>query len=352
MNQTVGWMNLFRNAKLRLMPAQLWYKFSFGKEGIMIYIQYLILAALVVALAVKLSYYVDALDKKTHLSGAFIGGVLLAAVTSLPELFTALTAVLALDKPQLVQGDILGSNVFNLCVIAGLLLFYSKDYMNAKLSKSHRSTLWYGLAMYVCAFFAIIKPIDINLGFININLMTLAIIVIYAINVKFMKSDDSAENENEDDCPLSVKQVIVRFILCSVSLVGVSVLLTHVTDSISHDLNLGSTVAGAIFLGIATSLPELSASVNLVRIKNYNASFGNIVGSNLFNFTILCFADILYTKGGIYINESQVMNLLMFGAISSVFALGLLKFQKQRAIILSCSVLILVSYALSIILSM
>lgn len=318
----------------------------------MLYIQYVVLAILVVVLAVKLSFYVDVLDRKTKLSGAFIGGVLLAAVTSLPELFTALTAVLALDKPQLVQGDILGSNVFNLCVIGGLLLFYSRGYMKAKLSRSHRSTLWYGLAMYACAFMAILAPIDINLGIINVNLMTILIIVIYAVNVKFMQSDGSADNENEDTCTLTVKQVGVRFVLLAIALVGVSILLTHVTDQISHELNLGSTVAGAVFLGIATSLPELSASINLVRIGNYNASFGNIVGSNLFNFTILCFADILYTKGGIYLYENQVMNLLIFGVISSILTLLLIKFKKSRPIILTCSALILVSYVLSIALSM
>lgn len=316
------------------------------------YIEYIVLAALVVILAVKLSYYVDALDKKTKLSGAFIGGVLLAAVTSLPELFTALTAILVLDKPQLVQGDILGSNVFNLCVIAGLLLFYSRGYMKAKLSNSHRSTLWYGLIMYLFAFLAILKPIDINLGFININLMTILIMIVYAINVKFMKNDESAENESEDNIDLSVKQVVLRFVVCSLLLVAVSVLLTQVTDRISHDLNLGATVAGALFLGIATSLPELSASVNLVRIGNYNASFGNIVGSNLFNFTILCFADVLYTRGGIYIFENQVVNLIVFGALSSVFTLCIIKFKQKRGIILSASVAILVSYVLSIALSM
>ena len=80
----------------------------------MLYLEYIVLAALVVFLSVRLSYYVDCLDKKTNLSGAFIGGVMLAAVTSLPELFTSLTAVLALDQPDLVQGNVLGSNIFNI----------------------------------------------------------------------------------------------------------------------------------------------------------------------------------------------------------------------------------------------
>ena len=220
----------------------------------MIYGLYVILAIAVVLLAIRLSYYVDVMDRKTNLSGAFIGGVLLAAVTSLPELFTALTAVLALDQPQLVAGDILGSNIFNLCVIGALVLFFHKSYKSASLSKSHRTTLLYGLAMYALALCAILYPIEIEIGVLHFNVMSLVIFIGYGINVAFMKGDDSAQNENEDDCPLSLRQVVVRFLLYSVALVSVSVLLTHVTDAIAKELQLGATVAGAIFLGVATSL--------------------------------------------------------------------------------------------------
>lgn len=318
----------------------------------MIYLTYVVLAIAVVVLAIRLSYYVDVLDRKTNLSGAFIGGVLLAAVTSLPELFTALTAVLALNTPQLVAGDILGSNIFNLCVIGTLVLLFHKSYQKATLSKSHRTTLLYGLVIYALAFFAIIHPFEIALGMLHFNAMSAVILIVYGINVLFMKSDDSAQNENEDVCPLSLRQVVVRFLLYSVALVGVSILLTHATDAIAKELQLGATVAGAIFLGVATSLPELSASISLVRMKNFNASFGNIVGSNLFNFTILCFADLLHTGGGIYQYEPQTINLLGFGAAASVLALVMIRYQKKPLVVMTCGVLILASYVFSIVLSM
>ncbi len=317
----------------------------------MIYLVYLALAIAVVLLAVRLSYYVDVLDRKTNLSGAFIGGVMLAAVTSLPELFTALTAVIALDRPQLVQGDIFGSNVFNLCVIGVLILFTYQNYRRSSLSKTHKSTIIYSLIMYALAFIGMLKPMEISLGVLNVNLMSILILVVYGINVLFMKNDESAENENEDNCHLSVIQVVIRFILYSVSLVCVSILLTHVTDQVAEELNLGATAAGAIFLGIATSLPELSASINLVRMKNYNASFGNIVGSNLFNFTILCFADLVYSKGSIFISEPQALNLLGFGALSSLLAYLLIRFKKSKWLVILSCILILASYVLSIVLS-
>ena len=317
----------------------------------MIYLVYLALAIAVVLLAVRLSYYVDVLDRKTNLSGAFIGGVMLAAVTSLPELFTALTAVIAIDRPQLVQGDIFGSNVFNLCVIGVLILFTYQNYRRSSLSKTHKSTIIYSLIMYALAFIGMLKPMEISLGVLNVNLMSILILVVYGINVLFMKNDESAENENEDNCHLSVIQVVIRFILYSVSLVCVSILLTHVTDQFAEELNLGATAAGAIFLGIATSLPELSASINLVRMKNYNASFGNIVGSNLFNFTILCFADLVYSKGSIFISEPQALNLLGFGAFSSLLAYLLIRFKKSKWLVILSCILILASYVLSIVLS-
>lgn len=319
----------------------------------MIYIKYLLLAAMVVFFSVRLSYYVDALDKKTNLSGAFIGGVMLAAVTSLPELFTSLTAVLQLGEPQLVQGNVLGSNVFNLCVIGGIVLCTSKAYAKSVIAKSHKQTLYYGLVMYILLLLAILMPIVINLGFINVNLMTIAILIVYIFNVKSMNSDKSGNEADEDaNINLSVKQILVRFFLYSIALVIVSILLTYVTDEIATELKLGTTVAGAIFLGVATSLPELSASINLVRIGNYNASFGNIVGSNLFNFTILCFADILYTAGGIYLHETQVLNLVVFGMISTVLALGLIYGKQKRGIVMACGTGILLSYVASIVLSM
>ncbi|MFR0893279.1 MAG: sodium:calcium antiporter, partial [Clostridium sp.] len=71
-----------------------------------------------------------------------------------------------------------------------------------------------------------------------------------------------------------------------------------------------------------------------------------------FNFIILCFADVLFTRGSIYVNEVQVMNLLGFGAFSMLCALVIIYGKKNRALVLLASVAILASYVASIVLSM
>ena len=68
--------------------------------------------------------------------------------------------------------------------------------------------------------------------------------------------------------------------------------------------------------------------------------------------SILCFADVLFTQGSIYVNEPQVMNLLGFGAFSMVCTLVVIYGKKHRALVLLASVAILGSYVTSILLSM
>lgn len=318
----------------------------------MLYLLYVILAFLVVFLSVHLSKYVDALDKKTNLSGAFIGGVLLAAVTSLPELFTSITAVLFVNQPQLVQGNVFGSNIFNLTIFAVCILFASKSYKEAPVSKGHFYTTIFTVLLFVICLLGMYFPFNLPIPFITLNWASVAIVIVYIINLKTINSDDITENDNEDTVDLTVSQVVVRFVLMAVALVIVSILLTQVTDRISDNLNLGKTVAGAIFLGIATSLPELTASINLVRLKNFNASIGNVVGSNLFNFLILCFGDLIYTDNGIFAKTNDSVTIIICAIFSTIFTMIALKTKKHRVVSVILGILMLVAYVLSIALSM
>ena len=315
-------------------------------------IEYLILAAITVFASMKLSEYVDLLDKKTNLSGAFLGGVLLAAVTSLPEFFTSLTAILKLGNPGLVQGNVLGSNTFNMIIFGLVVFLYTSKYVKANIAVSHTKTLIFSIIMCLCVLGAVFMPFEVNIFGVHMNIFSIAIIVIYAISVKTMGADDSAENEEEDTSPLTVPQVIVRFLIFTVVVVGASIFLTLVADKLSVMLNLGATVGGALFLGVATSLPELSASFSLVKINNFNASVGNVVGSCCFNFIILGCADILYFQGNIYSYDPQIIIFASAGITENLSAMVMLKKQDNVLIAKIGSVLIIATYIASLALSM
>lgn len=286
---------------------------------------YLVLAFLIVFLSIKLSKYVDMLDKTTKLSGALIGGVFLAAVTSLPELFTSISAVLFLGQSELVLGNVMGSDIFNMAVLGILLIIFIKSFSKKNLNKSLIWTSIFLVLLYGFASYAALCKYQLLMW--GINVISIVIITIYAVSVKFI----SEETEKEEDVtvPLSKKQIITRFILCSVLLVATSIGITYLSDSLAETLHLGKTLAGAILLGVATSLPEVVSTISLMKMGNFDAGVSNILGSNTFNFLILSLADFMNYKAPIYINNSQSKYLLLGGLVSAVSVAILLLIKSQ-----------------------
>ncbi len=285
----------------------------------MIYFLYLIIAAVVVVFSIKVAGYVDLIEKKSTLSGAFIGGVILAAVTSLPELITSISSVMILKTPQpgLVLGNILGSNVFNLFTFGVIGMIFSKKLAGSAISKSHNASVITSLFAYCACVLTIFAGLEYVIPVINMSTLSIVLFILYIIAIVSMKGDTDDE-EKEDTSPLSLKQVVFRFVLCAIGLVASSIAITYVTDIIAVRLDLGTTFAGALFLGIATSLPELSSSIALAKMGNFNALTGNIVGSNIFNFAILTFTDLIYRTGGIYGKNDQAKPLIFFGVVASI----------------------------------
>ena len=330
-----------------------------------VFLLYVVSAAVLVFFSIKCADYVDLLDKKTNISGAFIGGVVLAAVTSLPELVTSLSSIWVVKNPTLIIGNVLGSNIFNLCIFGGAILLSAKAFSKATVGKAHVATLLCTLA--ACAMMALVFWINMgNTAFgqlpLNINAMSLLILVVYFISFRFLSNDDSS-NEEEDTSPLTVKQIVVRFILMALGLVAMSVVVTALTDELQDRMHLDASLAGAIFLGVATSLPELTSSIALIRRRNFNAMVGNVVGSNMFNFTIFSIADII-SGAVIYpaaaVVSYQTKNMLVFGVLSSLLVMTAILIQgrmKQKpqnggALVMygAFGALILASYLVSLIL--
>lgn len=297
----------------------------------MIFVLYIIVAIGVIYLSNKASEYVDLLDKTTSLSGAFIGGILLSAVTSLPELFTSISSTLFLDKPGLCIGNILGSNLFNIAILSLFILVMSKAFKQAKLSKSHTYISISVLIIYIVILLNKAKVLNFEL--LTISITSIIIGVLYFLGVKNMSSENGENASVEDShqvTNLTLKQIITRFILVSIGIIVLSVIITYITDEIAGRLGLGSGLAGAIFLGIATSLPEVSSTIALFRMRNFDIAVGNIIGSNLFNFLILSIADVLYFGNGIYdFSDPKTINLAVFGLIAAVLFTIFLKLRGK-----------------------
>lgn len=294
----------------------------------MVILEYIVVASLVVFCSIKASKYIDLLDKTTKLSGAFLGGVLLSAVTSLPELFTSISAVSLLNKPSLCIGNILGSDLFNITVLSLAALCCIKHFSKARISKGNILVTVFVLLIYIALLLNMFNILNFEIA--TVNIVSIAVILLYAFGVRYLASDNSGSSKEDEEVKLSTKQIVVRFTLSSVAIVILSILMTYITDDLATKYNIGAGLAGAIFLGVATSLPEVSSTIALIRMRNFNIAVGNIVGSNLFNFLILCVADILCFSQSVYdYSDAKVVGLLEFGLFATIAALPMLYSRKK-----------------------
>ena len=286
-------------------------------------ILFLFLAGLTVFLSFRLSYYADLLNKTTNISGVFIGGILLAGITSLPELVTCLSSIF-LNNPYLAIGDILGSNFFNIAMMCFFdILFIKTMFYNYT---KNRYYLIYVLLILNYLIMYLFMGGTFNLEIFNIGLPSFIIIITYIFYLKNAK-----EEETKKEVITTQEHVLLKFFLVGLFMVIVSILLTLVVNLIAgKNPNVASSFIGAILLGITTSMPEVITFIALIKMKSFDLALSDIIGSNLFNLLILAVGDIfLKNKEIYYFVDKESMFLLIFGFILTILSF----YQNNRKVV-------------------
>ena len=83
------------------------------------------------------SKYGDVIAEKTGLGRTWVGVILMASVTSLPELVTGISSATIFNVPDIAAGDVLGSCMFNILILAIDDLFYTKGPTLSHVSANH-----------------------------------------------------------------------------------------------------------------------------------------------------------------------------------------------------------------------
>lgn len=270
-------------------------------------ILFLFLALITIITSVKIAYYANSMDNKSNINSSFIGGILLAGITSLPELVTCLTATF-ISNPYLAIGDIIGSNIFNIFILAVFDIIFIKKMFFNKISHRYiyvNALLIYIYVVLIDSFIHKESGILFNVGFPSIIIISFYFVYLFFLsNIKTKSEIKKVDN--------TVKNVKVKFTVTAIVLVIVSVGLIYSADHLAlTNPRFSSSIIGAFLIGITTSLPEVVSVYTLIRINSFNLAFSNIIGSNMFNLLILAVADILFKTGSIYFfgdNQSLIIS--------------------------------------------
>lgn len=298
-----------------------------------LWILYVTLIGVIIYLSIVLTNFIEQLERRTKASGALLSGVILAAATSLPELFTSISATLLLNEPAMSYNNILGSNFFNLAILCFFIVVYARLVRKRRVSKASGVFLSLGLILTVLVFIYTFLPENFMvIPFININTLSFIILACYIISIisTRKKEDTREENRPFTASRLSVRTIIILFIVVSFLVIGVSIATTYVVNAISIAYGMDKGFAGALFLGIGTSLPEAVACVTFIKRGNFDLALGDIAGSNMFNLAILVVADILSFGGTVFMQDLSASLISGISIIAIAMLLSLYLFKRKR----------------------
>lgn len=257
---------------------------------------FLLSGAVVVYAGTALARHADAIAGATGIGRLWIGSVLLAGATSLPELTTDIAAV-RLGAPDLAVGDLFGSSLANMLILALLDRLPPRGELLRNASPGH--VLAASLAIGMNALAAVLVLVGLEASFLWIGPGSLLLFCVYLAGTRATY----LQALNGDGASLSVaersgNQTALRPALLGFGGAALVVLLAAPAfawsaKGIAEISGLGNTFVGTWLVGLATSLPELVASLAAVRMGAPDLAVANLFGSNAFNMAIFLPLDLV-----------------------------------------------------------
>ena len=263
----------------------------------MVWITFIISAAVLVFAASKLAAYSDVISVRTRLGGMFVGTLLLAGATSLPELLSAYNG-LSIGEPNLAAGSLFGSNMFNMFMLAILDLISRQARILRRVAMNHALTASLAILLITIAVFSLIADIHSGIGWVGFD--SILIMAVYLVGIRLIQgqgSSHAAPTLPEVQGIPSLTRALIGFLLAAGVLIVVTPYLVGSANQIATLTGLSAGFVGVTLLAFTTSLPELVATVSAVRLGAFDLAVGNLFGSNLFNMFALGLTDMLYTGG-------------------------------------------------------
>lgn len=311
---------------------------------------FIISAAVIIFSGARLSYYGDKIAALTGMGRAWAGLILMASVTSLPELITGISSVAIVKAPNLAAGDIFGSCVFNLLILSILDTRLKKPLLSV-VKSSHIVAAIFGIILLMVAGMAIFLSHEIPL-FFWMSSFTLLLFGIYLIAVWgiFNYENASVAASPSPTLPLTgsrsadLRKAIGRYAFNALVVIGAAVFLPYFGENIASQTGLGDSFFGTLFIAAATSLPELTVSLAALRMGAADMAVGNLLGSNVFNMFILGVDDVFYRQGSLFTNisPSHLFSVFITIIMTAVVGLGLVfKLKRKHVWLLSLDTFII-----------
>ena len=308
--------------------------------------QFLLLAGAVAAAGSVLARSADQIAEATGLGRLLVGSLLLAAVTSLPELSVDIAAIRS-GYIDLAAGDLFGSSLMNLLILAIVdLSIRSGRKMLSREGAAHALSATLGIAVTSLAGLAIVTADKLPAAMIlGMSGWSWAILLSYLFGARMIFINQrisarlAAESQSDESGLFQESSARKPSFLLSAIIFGAAAVvlcfagpkLAHVAGALAEETGLGGTFVGTTLVAVTTSLPELVASLTAIRIGAIDLAIGNAFGSNAFNIVLFVPLDFLH-EGSIFLSMSGAHAVTAFTVVlaTAIAVLGQLYHGERR----------------------
>jgi cation:H+ antiporter len=323
-----------------------------------IWLSLLACLAVIGVAGVRLSRNGDIIAEKSGLSRGWVGLILLASVTSLPELVTGLSAVTIADVPDIAVGNILGACIFNLGFIVVLDFLYRKESIYTRARQGNVLAAGFGIVLIGFAGFNLLLYRAGTIPSIgHVGLYTPVILLLYLLAMRTLYRYEQSQltefvEERAELYPqVSLRQAIRSYVVAALAVVAAGVWLPYIAGDLAEAMGWQQSFVGTLFVAAVTTAPEIVVTVSALRMGAVDLAIGNLFGSNLFNVAILAIDDLAYLPGPLFADVSISHVASAFSAImmSGLAVVGLVLRPPSRVFrtVSWVSLLLLVVYLLN-----
>ena len=253
----------------------------------------------IVAAGIYLTASADIIATRMGLGRLWVGSLLLAGATSLPELVTAVAAAVG-GSAALAAGDVLGANMLNMSNLAILLAIFGGHQVFSRLAS--QQVLVSGSAILLTGLVVIFVALKPEVEILAISVPAIVLIATYVglswVLRKFVGEEEA--NSDEEDHSHSLRWGWTVFIITAVVIFGSGPLLAYSAQRVADITGVASSFVGVLGLALVTTLPELTTTFAALRMSHIDMAVANMYGTNSFNIMALAVADLFYTRGVIF----------------------------------------------------
>ncbi len=259
-----------------------------------------------------------------------IGATLVAFGTSLPEMAASMMASSA-GKSDMAVANVVGSVIFNISLVLGIVFLIAKK-MNPKRNLFAKDSAW--VIIPVVIFFIMTQDGEIS----RVDGALFLLLMVSYLYFLFTDSKEDLENEIDDSLSKEKFNWTKSIILLSIGFVLTIGGASFVIDSgsnIARIFGISEWIIGIFLISLGTSLPELVVSLVAIKKGHAEMSIGNIIGSNVANFSMVLGAASLINPLTVDLVATKFDMLIMLGvSVTLLFILANKLYNKAGAIFL------------------